>query len=430
MTTTTATTATTTGTIRAALRYRHFRRLMLGLGVSQAGDWLYNVALLAFVFDRTHSSAWMSATTAARVLPVVVLGPLGGVLADRCDRRLLMIASDAVRALCMLALAGVAVLGLPVALAPLLAGLATAAAAPYAPCVAATTPRLVRDEDLPGANAARSAVQPVCIVAGPALGAMLLLLGTPTLAFVLNAGTFLVSALAVAAIPAGPVFARTARSTTSTARASVLGDVRAGVEALRRHPVAVRLVGADLLCSVVYGAETVLLLLVSGELGLGAAGYGYLLTGMGAGGVLASFAASRVARSGRPHVMLALSLAAIAVPLPVLAVSPSLAIGLAGMVCGGAGAVLVEVMAETTLQRVLDEDVFALAYGFAYPAAIGGIVVGSGVAAPMVALLGLNGTLTAIGALVLGYAAMLARCASTRRVSDAAATSELVAAAA
>jgi MFS family permease len=405
--TSTATT-TSTGTMRAALRYPHFRRLIVGLGVSQAGDWLYNVALLAFVFDRTHSSAWMSATTAARVLPIVILGPIGGVLADRFDRRQLMIGSDLLRAACMLALAAIAVLGLPVALAPLFAGLATVAAAPYAPCGAATTPRLVRDEDLPGANAARSVLGPVCIVAGPALGAVLLLLGSPTLAFALNAGTFLVSALAVAAIPAGPIFAPTAR-VADEPRSSVLADVTVGARALRRHPEAMRLVGADLLCSVVYGAETVLLLLVSGRLGLGSAGYGYLLAGMGAGGVLAPLVAGRAARASRPRVVLAAALAAVAVPLPLLSVSPSLAVCLAAMVCGGAGGVLVEVMTETTLQRVLDEDVFALAYGFAFPAAVAGIVVGSVLAAPLTALLGLGGALTTIGALVLVYAAALLR---------------------
>jgi MFS family permease len=402
--------------MRAALRYPYFRRLLLGLGVSQAGDWLYNVALLAFVFDRTHSSAWLSATTAARVLPIVVLGPLGGVLADRFDRRRLMISSDLVRAACMLALAAIAVGGLPVVLAPILAGLATAAAAPYAPCVAATTPRLVRDEDLPGANAARTVLGPVCIVAGPALGAILLLLGSPTLAFVLNAGTFLVSALAIAAIPAGPVFAPTARI-AGAPRASALSDMKSGARALRRHPDAMRLVGADLLGSVVYGVETVLLQLVSRRLGLGEAGYGYLLSGMGLGGVLAPVIAARVSRARRPHVVLAVAMAAAGLPLPLLALSPSLAIALATMVCGGAGGVLVEVMTETTLMRVLDEEVFALAYGFAYPAAVGGVVVGSVIAAPLTALLGLAGALTAVGVLVLVYAATLlrpARVASAR----------------
>ena len=78
--------------------HRSFRRLLVALAVSQAGDWLYNVALLAFVYERTHSAGWLAATTAARVVPIVVLGPLGGVIADRFDRRRVMVASDVVRA--------------------------------------------------------------------------------------------------------------------------------------------------------------------------------------------------------------------------------------------------------------------------------------------------------------------------------------------
>ena len=81
-----------------------------------------------------------------------------------------MLASDGIRFVLMLALAGVAAAGLPVALAPIVAALSTAAASVYIPCVAATTPRLVDDADLPAANAARSAIQRVCIVAGPGLG--------------------------------------------------------------------------------------------------------------------------------------------------------------------------------------------------------------------------------------------------------------------
>jgi hypothetical protein len=54
-------------------------------------------------------------------------------------------------------------------------------------------------------------------------------------------------------------------------------------------------------------------------------------------------------------------------------------------VTGGAGAILVEVLADTGLQRCLDEEVLGRAYGFALPAAVSGIVVGSLVAAPLVA---------------------------------------------
>src|SRR4029078_566996 len=91
-------------------------RLLAGLAVARAGDWLYNVALLAFVYERTHSAGWVAATTAVRVLPIVVLGPLGGVLADRFDRQKVMVASDLVRVLCMLGLTAVALTDLPVVL--------------------------------------------------------------------------------------------------------------------------------------------------------------------------------------------------------------------------------------------------------------------------------------------------------------------------
>ena len=61
---------------------RRFHTLLLALAASSCGDWLYNVALLVFVYARTGSATWVAVTTAARVLPVVVLGPLGGVVAD------------------------------------------------------------------------------------------------------------------------------------------------------------------------------------------------------------------------------------------------------------------------------------------------------------------------------------------------------------
>src|SRR3954469_19262037 len=77
--------------------HRSFRRLAAALAASQIGDWMYNVALLAVVYERTGSASWIALTTAARVAPIVLLGPLGGVVADRFDRRRVMILSDAVR---------------------------------------------------------------------------------------------------------------------------------------------------------------------------------------------------------------------------------------------------------------------------------------------------------------------------------------------
>jgi MFS family permease len=391
------------GTIRGALRSAPFRRLLAALAISQAGDWLYNVALLVFVFERTHSPAWVAATTAVRVVPVVVLGPLGGVLADRYDRQKVMVASDVLRVLCMLGLTAVALTDLPVVFAPVLAAVATAAATPYGPCTAATTPRLVPDADLPGANAARSAVGMAAIAAGPVVGAVLLLMGQPAAAFILNAGSFALSALLVLSIPPGPVFAPSATGE----RQSVLADVVTGARALREHPVAVRLVGADVVCSVVYGMQTVLLLLLSRSLGLGDAGYGYVLAGLGVGGIVGTTLTSRAARSTHPRRTLVLALLAVAGPAALMALTPCLTGLLVWSVVGGAGAALVEVLTETALQRDLDEEVFARAYGIALPAAIAGIVAGSLVAAPLVMGIGLTGAIVTTGALTAGYAAFL-----------------------
>src|ERR1700756_3671882 len=138
------------GTIRAALGYPAFRSLLAGLAVSQVGDWLYNLALVTLVYQRTGSAMWAGVATAARVVPMVVLGPVGGVVADRFGRRGVMIASDLARLLLVLGPALAAPPPLPVLLAPVIAALATAAGAPYLPCVSAVTPRLVRASDLPG----------------------------------------------------------------------------------------------------------------------------------------------------------------------------------------------------------------------------------------------------------------------------------------
>jgi predicted MFS family arabinose efflux permease len=192
-------------------------------------------------------------------------------------------------------------------------------------------------------------------------------------------------------------------------RESVVRDVIAGARALRAHPVALRLVGADVVCSVVYGLQTVLLLVLSRALGFGAAGYGWVLAGMGLGGVLGTGLTSRAAGSAHPRRVLVLALLGVAGPASLMAVTPSLTGLIVWAVLSGAGAVLVEVLCETALQRDLDQEVFARAYGIAFPAAIAGIAGGSLVAAPLVAAVGLTGAIVATGALAAGYAVLVAR---------------------
>jgi MFS family permease len=403
---------TSTNMLSLVRGHRSLRRLLTALAVSQLGDWLYNLALLAFVYDRTHSVTWTAVTTAARALPIVLCGPFGGVLADRYDRRRLMIASDVIRALTMVLLAVVAAAGLPVLFAPLLAAVATAAASVYPPSVAATLPRLVDDRDLPVANAARSVIQSASIVAGPVAGALLLLLGSPAMAFAINAATFVVSAVVLLGLPAGRLFTPAARGDQAT---GVMGELRAGVVALRNNGFAAHLVGADIVCSVVYGAQTVLLLLLGQRLGYGDAGYGYLLAACGVGGLVGAGLAPRLSAVRYPRYAVGGVLFTVAAAAAILAVVPWLAGALVLAVAVGTGSVVVEVITDTTLARSLDENVLARAYGLAYPASIAGIVVGSLVAAPLVTAFGLSWALVAAGAIAAGYAAYLCLPRTVRR---------------
>jgi predicted MFS family arabinose efflux permease len=404
------------GTIRAALRYPAFRSLLAGLAVSQVGDWLYNLALITVVYTRTGSVMWAGITTGARVVPMVILGPVGGVIADRFDRRRVMVASDLMRLALMLGLALMTTARLPIVLAPVIAALATTAGTPYLACVAAVTPRLVRDGDLPGANAARSAVGSIGMIAGPAIGGVLLLLGSPAMAFAVNAVTFGVAAACVLTIRAPGAFAGPASRGGSAGPGpggqlalvlgSVFGGIADGAAALRAHPAAIRLVGADLTCSVIYGMQTVMLVLVADQAGLGMHGYGYLFAALGAGALAGTALAGRALRlPSRSGVALAMGL----VGLSMLALPAArwgvLAIVLVAM--NGAGAILVEVMTDTGLQRMLPEEVFGRAYGLALPASVGGIVAGSLIAPALVGAVGLTGALVASGTGATAYAAHL-----------------------
>jgi predicted MFS family arabinose efflux permease len=119
--------------------------------------------------------------------------------------------------------------------------------------------------------------------------------------------------------------------------------------------------------------------------------------------LLAAGAADRAAASDGPHRAVAVALAAIGAPLVLLVLHGPLVAALMLAVCIGAGQMVTEVAVDTTLQRRLDPAVFARSYGLVVPACVGGIVLGALLAAPCVALVGLDATLALTGAAVLAY---------------------------
>jgi predicted MFS family arabinose efflux permease len=233
---------------------------------------------------------------------------------------------------------------------------------------------------------------------------VLLLLSSASVTFAVNGATFLVGAAIVAAPPREAL--RRPAGAVEEAHASIRSDLAVGWRALRENPEALPLVGAEIVSSAVYGALTVLFVLIGERLGLGAAGYGYLVSALGVGAVLGAGVAHRAAASGRPRRALIAAAAAIGVPLTLLTFSGPVAAALVLAAFIGAGQLITEVVADTTLQRSLDPGVFARAYGLAVPAFVAGIVAGALLAPPCVALIGLDGTLALTGALVLAYGAL------------------------
>jgi predicted MFS family arabinose efflux permease len=304
----------------------------------------------------------------------------------------------------MATLALIAVARAPIIFAPVLAALCTGAGSAYAPCVVAILPRLATDEQLPAANAARVSIQSICIVAGPLFGAILMLVGSPAVAFAVNGATFLAGALAVAGLPRS---ALRVPGAASEAQPGLRQELKAGWEALLGYSDAIAIVGANIISSAVYGALTVVFVILGHRLGAGAAGYGYLLAAMGAGGVLSAGISNKAASSENPRRALIASLLAVGAPLPLLAVIgwiPGVLI-LAGVF--GAGLFTAEVVGDTCLQRSLDPAVFARAYGLALPAFLGGIAAGALLAPLTILLVGVTGTLIMIGAAVIAYCALV-----------------------
>jgi MFS family permease len=377
------------GLLRVAFAPGDFRRLAAALTISQAGDWLYNVGLLVYIFDRTHSAGWVAAGTVVRLLPYVILGPIGGAIADRYDRRRVMVGSDLVRGACMLLLALVASTPASPVFALALSFLSTVAGTPYRPAVAKTTPEVIGEDDLAAANAVVSAIGNIAVVVGPAMGAALLIVGPPAIGFAVNGASFLLGAVAVARVRA------LRRATVAQAQHPPAAGVRVqlldGARALTSSGGAVVVVAFVCAAEFVYGEMTVMLVLASQrKLGTGSEGYGYLLAALGVGGVLVVAFAARLASRPRVALALAAGLMCAVVPLSAIAFVDNPSVAFATLVVAGAGAIVVEVVSVTLLQRALPSDVLGRIFGIYDALDVGAILVGALVAPILVSWLGLD----------------------------------------
>lgn len=383
--------------VLAPLRHRDFRLLMTAFSVSAAGSWAYNVGLAVFVFDQTHSPAWVGAATLGRFVPSLLFGPYGGVLAERFERIRLMSAVDWVSATLMTVLALVAALEGPVLLAIVLAGLTAVSTMVYEPAVAAVTPESVPESELAAANTLRNTVDNVAIVAGPAIGGLLLLAGPPAVAFAVNAASFVWSALVVSRIRlrSRPV------DVTEGGAAGPFRQMAVGFRAIASSSTATMLVAYSVIASFVYGVDTVQFVVLSEEqLGTGATGYGYLLAGLGVGGIAAAGLVNRLASKPRLGLVILTGMAVYCVPTLLFLVVDQPVVAFAIQAVRGAGTLVVDVLAVTALQRSLTGDVLARVFGAFFTLVLVAISLGALVTPQVISAAGLHGSLWFAGLLL------------------------------
>jgi CRP-like cAMP-binding protein/predicted MFS family arabinose efflux permease len=375
---------------RAALQRRDLRLLFGGLVISATGNWAYNVALLAYVFDKTHSLGWVGAAGLARFVPSLLLGAYAGVVAERFERVRVMVSSDLLCAVFQALLAIAAFGGAAPALVVFLAALTSIANLPYNPAVAAMIPQIADEDELAAANALNGTIENLTVITGPAVGAGLLALGSPSTVFVINAASFLLSAVIVARmkVRSRPV------DVTESGDAGAWEQMLVGVRTIVHSPSARVPVAFCGLVSFVYGTDTVLFIAVSDtKLDTGAAGFGYLLTGLGVGGVLAAVFVNRIAASSRLAVAITAGAVLYCVPTALLTVIHSPEAAFALQILRGGATLVVDVLAITTLQRAVPPQTLARVFGVFFAFFLGAIALGTLVTPPIVDALGLNAAL-------------------------------------
>ena len=193
-------TRNTVGYFRLLRQNPSFRNLWYGQVVSELGDWLNSIAIYALILKLSDSGMAMAGAMMAKLLPIVLVSPIAGVVVDRVSRKSVMIVSDLLRCVVVLGFLLVEdrdVLWLVYALVIVEISLSGF----FEPARSAIIPSLVPKEDLVTANALSGSTWSVMLAFGAALGGVIVYLFGIKAAFILDAGTFILSAWFLSKIP-------------------------------------------------------------------------------------------------------------------------------------------------------------------------------------------------------------------------------------
>ncbi len=373
------------------LRERNFARYLGAIVVSQLGNGMANVAL-AFAVLGFGTPTDLGIVLLAREIPMIVFLLLGGVFADRLPRRTILVSTDLVKGSAQVATAVLLFSGSAhvwnIALLQAAFGVANAFSRPVGIGLVRET---VSDEHLQQANALQQLSRSTLSVVSPALGALIVTLGSPAIAITIDAATFFASATLISTMRIAGIV----RAATS----SVVRDLREGWREFISRPWVVAIIASFGLFQLTYFPALLVLgpTVAKDQLG-GAAGWGTIIAVEGLGAVAGGLLALHV-KVARPLVWSELVvipsgflLLALAVPLPVAAIAA------VGFVVG-VGFALGENLYVTAFQRNIPEHALSRISSYDWFGSVALNPIGYALIGPIAAAIGIGETLVIAGIL-------------------------------
>jgi MFS family permease len=385
------------GSLRLLVANRPFRLLWSARAVSFLGDSLALVALMLHVASTTGRALAVALLLLAGDFGPALLGPLAGTVADRLERRGVMVGCELLQGALMVGVA----LWLPsLPLLLVLVGLRAAAGQVFQPASRAAVPALVPGDDLEWANAAVGVATNGGETLGPLVAALLLPVLDVRGVLLVDAASFLVSAMLLGLLPAMAAGGQE----TAGPRRSFLADAGTGLRYLRGQAT-VRAVAIGYFAVVACTGidDVALVFLATDTFGAGAAAVGLLLAAVGIG-LLAGYALLARSRGRIPMTVLLLAGFAVSSAGNLLTgLAWAVAAAFALQAVRGLGIAAMDVAATTLIQRIVPPQLLGRVFGSLY----GGI----GVAAALAYLLGgvlLDRTTPRVAFVAAGTAGLLA----------------------
>jgi len=298
------------GYIDLLRRNRSFRQLWLGQVVSQMGDWFDTIALYTIILKLTGSGRDVGLLLVARFVPSFFFGPISGVIADRFSRQRIMIVSDVLRAVVVLGFLFVRrpdQLWIIYVLTVLQLGLSTF----FEPAKTAAIPSIVEDRELVAANAISSVTWSAMLTLGAAIGGLITSSFGTDAAFILDAASYVLSAVLIASIRV-PKRKKRERQKLSFGRLLGITETIDGIKYVKDRPRVL----ATLLVKPAWGlgGGILTLLAVFGEkifpIGQNAAGgIGVLFAARGIGTAVGPIVARRISGEGSKRMQVSIGIA-------------------------------------------------------------------------------------------------------------------------